>query len=303
MLPPLNALRAFEATARHMSFKKAAAELNVTPAALSHQVKALEEHLGVPLFRRLHRRIETTENGRLLYPDMRQAFELLAQGVSRIRPETSGAALNIGVGPAFAAKWLVPKLWRFMEAHPDIEVRIAALLGMSVLGPGGVDISLRFGTEVPPGTYAERLLDETLVPLCSPGLRDSLGLRAAPDIARAPLVHDDSTASVPGWSDWMRVAGTPIDAARGVRFNHADLAIDTAESGAGVVLARKTLAWSAMTTGRLVQPFGPVLEVEPCFRFICPKGTEERLEIATFRQWIRKEADAFASLSAVPPTV
>ena len=263
-------------------------------------MKALEAHLGVALFARLHRRIELTENGRLLYPDLRLAFETLARGVARVRPESAAKVLSIGIGPAFAAKWLAPRIWKFMERHPEIEVRIAAFLGVSVLGPGGVDVSLRFGTDVPPGTFAWRLLDETLVPLCSPALRDGLKLEVAEDIARAPLVHDDSTRSVPGWGDWMRIAGVEDDASRGARFNHADLAIDIAESGAGVILARQTLAASAIRAGRLVRPFGPSLPIEPCFRFLCPKGQEETPKVAAFLAWVREEADAFAREGEAP---
>lgn len=299
MLPSLNALRAFEAAARTSSFAAAAEELNVTPPAISHRIRDLEAFLRVPLFNRLNRRVELTEAGRLLYPDINQGFEMLARGVARITP-SGDTILTVGVGPAFSAKWLAPRVWRFMERHPTIQVRIAAFLGVSTLGPGGVDVSIRFGTEVPPETYAEVLLNETLVPLCAPPVRDELGLSRPEDALRAALIHDDSTKSVPGWSDWLRHAGVEGDAGKGLRFNHADHAIDAAVEGAGVVLGRRTLALKDMRAGRLVQPFAPAMAVEPCFRFICPTGRETMPAVAAFLTWMREEAEAFAQLDEAP---
>ncbi len=300
MLPSLTSLRAFEAAARAMSFAKAADELGVSAAAISHRIKNLEDFFGVGLFKRMNRKVELTENGRLLYPDVHEAFEMLIRGVGRVRPKGIETVLTVGVGPAFSAKWLAPRVWRFMETHPAIQVHIAAFLGVSSLGPGGVDVSIRFGTEVPPETYAEVLLHETLVPLCAPTLREALDLSRPEDVLRASLIHDDSTKSVPDWGEWMRVAGVEGDTTRGLRFNHADHAIDAAIEGAGIVLGRRTLALKDMRAGRLVQPFEPALPIDPCFRFICPKGRETTPAIAAFLGWMREEADAFARLDEAP---
>ena len=301
-LPPLNALRAFEATARHLSFSKAAEELHVTPAALSHQIRGLEDLLGLKLFHRRARAIELTEPARLIYPGIRTGFETIREAVDRLDRGQQDRVLVVSATPGFTAKWLVPRLYRFLARHPDIEPRITASVGYANFTSDGVDVGIRLSSGVHPDLYVEKLSDEWLLPLCSPRLIDGEEpLRTPRDLARFPLIQVDLPGVVPTWADWLRMAGVDgIDSARGMRLNVADHALDAASEGMGVVLAYKLVAARDIQLGRLVSPFGPEMPVPGrAYYFACAKGQEKRAPVKAFRDWVFAEIEeTHASLGA-----
>ena len=203
-LPPLNALRAFEAIARHLSFAKAAEELHVTPAALSHQIRGLEQEVG-PLFHRRTRAIELTETGRLLYPGLHAGFESVRNALAQLDRTREGRVLVVTATPGLVAKWLMPRLWRFLRAHPDIDARVSATMKLVDFNAEGVDLGIRLSKRVDPDLHAEKLFDDTMLPVCSPRLVEQ-GLRRAADLARFPLIHYDFATSMhapPVWADWF----------------------------------------------------------------------------------------------------
>lgn len=294
-LPPLNSLRAFEATARHLGFSKAALELHVTPAALSHQIAGLEERLGVKLFHRRVRGIELTDAGRLIYPGIHAAFETMGaalQALDSIKPDK---ILVISATPGFAVKWLVPRLHRFLEKHPEIDTRISASLQLATFADG-VDVAIRYVLDAfPEGTFCQPLARDVMVPLCSPHLRSGPHPLLVPqDLAKHTLIHLDVPPpfpSPPQWSDWLRLVGVDaVDASRGPRFTNAGHAIDAAVGGAGVALGYKVIASNDLLAGRLIVPFGPELPTPGIgYHFVCAAGTETRPKIRVFRDWIASE--------------
>jgi LysR family glycine cleavage system transcriptional activator len=292
-LPPLNALRAFEAIARHLSFAKAADELHVTPAALSHQIRALEEQLGLPLFHRRTRAIELTDAGRLIYPGLHAGFESVRGAMAQLDRSRDSNVLVISATPGLVAKWLMPRLWRFLHAHPDIDARVSASLKIADFAAEGVDVAIRLSKENHPELYAERLFNDSVLPVCSPRLVEQ-GLRSPADLPRFPLIHYDIPMSMrapPLWADWFVVAGLQGDATRGLKVNVADHALDAAVAGAGVSLSFKLIASDDVHSGRLVTPFGPELPLASGYNFVCPKGHEKRPNVRAFRDWLFAEME------------
>src|SRR6187431_2633467 len=194
-LPPLNPLRSFEAIARHLSFAKAADELHVTPAALSHQIRALEEQLGLPLFHRRTRAIELTDAGRLIYPGLHAGFESVRGAMAQLDRSRDGNVLVISATPGLVAKWLMPRLWRFLHAHPDIDARVSASLKLADFAAEGVDVAIRLSKDIGPDLHVETLFEDSLLPVCAPRLVEQ-GLRSAADLARFPLIHYDVPTSM-----------------------------------------------------------------------------------------------------------
>ena len=294
-LPPLNALRAFETIARHLSFSRAADELHVTPAALSHQIRGLEEQLGVALFHRRTRSIELTDAGRLIYPGLHAGFEIVRDAVARLDRPRQDRFLVISATPGLTAKWLVPRLWRFLTAHPQIDARIAASMGFADFVSDGVDVAIRLSHGTHPDLHVEKLFDDSVLPVCSPRLIEQ-GLRGLADLARFTLIHYDIPLSAPKpplWVEWLKVAGAEgVDATRGLRFNVADHALDAAVAGAGVSLSYKLIASDDVRSGRLVIPFGPEIPiVERAYHFVCPRGHEKRPNVRAFRDWLFAEIE------------
>jgi len=302
LLPPLNALRAFEATARHLSFSKAAEELNVTPAALSHQVRGLEEFLQLKLFHRRARTIELTEPARLIYPGIRAGFASIQDSMAQL-DRGKDRTLVISSTPGLTAKWLVPRLYRFFGRHPDIEARITASVAYANFASDGVDVGIRLSSGQHPELYVEKLSDEWLLPLCSPRLLEGpQPLRAPSDLGRFPLIQVDLPGVVPTWADWLEMAGVEgIDTAHGLRLNVADHALDAASEGMGVVLGYKLVAARDIGLGRLVMPFGPEIRVPGrSYYFCCAKGQEKRPPIKAFHDWVVAEIEeTHATLRAV----
>ena len=303
-LPPLNSLRAFEATARHLSFSKAAQELHVTPAALSHQVRGLEEQLGLKLFHRRARSIELTEAARTIYPGIRTGFEAIREAVERLDRGKQDRVLVVSSTPGLTAKWLVPRLYKFLALHPDIETRITASVAYANFATDDIDVGIRLSSGVHPDLYVEKLSDEWLLPLCSPRLLEGPHpLRAAQDLKHFTLIQVDLPGVVPTWTDWMDMVGLDgIDTTRGLRLNVADHALDAASEGVGVVLAYKMVAARDIALKRLVVPFGPEIPLPGrAYYFVCAKGQEKRAPIKAFRDWMFNEMqETHAALRDMP---
>jgi len=293
-LPPLNALRAFEATARHLSFTRAADELAVTPAALSHQIKGLEDLLGEQLFHRKVRQISLTPAGELLYPGLHAAFTQIRQSVDLLSSRASDRVLVISAPLGFTAKWLAPRLYRFMMAHPEIDTRVSASTALATFGADGVDVAIRNAVSPSAGLWSRHLVGIALVPMASPRLVEELGGLTEPwQLARAPLIHDDMMGRLPGmptWGDWLEEAGVKgVDLSRGLHFSSPDHALEAACEGAGVLLAQRVLAFEDLRNGRLIAPFRLQLPSSRSFRIVCPAGHQNRPKIKALTDWLDVE--------------
>lgn len=308
-LPPLTALRAFEAAARHMSFAKAADELNVTPAALSFQIKSLEEHLGQPVFRRLNRAVELTEIGTLLAPGLRDGFQSIGTAWSKARRFTDQRLLTITAGPAFTALWLAPRMFSFASKHPEIELRFSASLNLVDFDRDDVDVAIRFGQGDDTGLFSHTLIDEWMTPMMSPEL--AKGITTPADLAKLTLIHDDVTSFLRprvDWNAWFRAMGVEPPEMHGPRFNLAEHAIGAALAGVGAIMGRISLTASALRDRRLVMPFRETMRAGASYRLICPEGTETRPHVAAFIEWIEGEIQELGvyhdgrSFIPVPPS-
>ncbi len=297
-LPPLTALRAFEAAARHMSFRDAADELAVTPAALSYQIKSLEEHLGAPLFRRLNRAVELTEAGRALLPGTSEGFDQLRLAWRATRRIVDDTTLTITAGPGFTAKWLAPRMFTFAQANPDIDLRVSASLRIMDLPRDEIDVAIRFGRGQDEGLFSTPLLDEWVSPIMVPEIAERV--QRPEDLLKETLIHDDSLNFLdpwPSWALWLETAGVSATDLHGPSFSQADHAVDMALEGSGVVLGRASLCDRYLMSGRLMAPFRLSLATEAHYRFICQEGAEERPIIARFRAWLEEEIKPTAALS------
>jgi len=288
-LPPLNALRAFEAAARLLSFTRAADELAVTQAAVSHQIKALEEWIGVPLFRRVNRGLLLTDAGQALLSVLRDALDRIAAATERLRAGPRTGQLVVSALPSFAAKWLVPRLPRFQAAHPNIELHLHAAVALVDFTRDPVDLALRFGAGRWAGVEAIRLLDEEVTPVCSPALlAGGHPLREPADLRHYTLLHDDFELD---WQTWLDAAGVSgVDASRGPRFTGSDHLVQAALAGHGIALGRGALVADDLAAGRLVRPFALSLPSEWAYYIVYPAGAGNRPKIAAFRDWILGEA-------------
>jgi LysR family transcriptional regulator, glycine cleavage system transcriptional activator len=290
-LPTLNALKSFEAAARHESFTRAADELCVTQGAVSHQVKALEAELGLRLFHRERQRLVITEAGRSYLEVVRDAFDRLAAGTERLLQRQSAGVLTVSTSPNFAAKWLVHRLGRFAEAHPSVDLRVSASLHHVDFAREDVDVAVRHGDGGWSGLHVTRLCTEALFPVCSPKLmRGRQALREPAALRHHVLLHLDDRRD---WAKWLEAAGLDgADLARGPVFNQASMAIDAATDGQGVALARSALAAWDLLAGRLVRlPFGPALAVPYAYWIVCPRATADLPKVTAFRKWLVGEAE------------
>jgi len=289
-LPPLNALRAFEAAARHLSVKKAAIELNVTPAAVSHQIRMLEDYLGVQLFHRYNRALELTDAARASLPKLREGFDCLVQAVERLRSHVSGGVLTVSAAPSFAARWLMARLHRFIAAHPEVDVRVSARMRrVSVDGKGDVaeratveawlddsDIAILYGRGNYPGLWVKKLLDLTIAPICSPQLLQGEHPLTHPrDLVHHMLLHDDTGDlydNEPFWDVWLRAADVQgVDAV-------------------GVVATMPVLAAEDIAAGRLVTPFELHVPLASAYYLVCQESAASRPAVLLFRDWLLEEA-------------
>lgn len=291
-LPPLTALRAFDAAARHMSFAKAADELAVTPAALSFQIKSLEEHFGAPLFHRLNRAVELTEAGKALAPVTAEGFRLLSRGWRDARRQLDEQTLNVTAGPAFTAKWLAPRLYEFAQSHAEVELRFSASLKIMDFARDAIDVAIRFGEKVDQSVFSFPMAQEWVCPVMTPTLAESFPTPKS--LTNAPLIYDDSISFLKpkcDWEAWFHSVGIDFAPTHGPRFSQADHAIDAALAGVGVVLGRRALVVKDIDEGRLVIPFKTALKTSGRFHFLCPIGTENRPQVKAFREWMLSEID------------
>jgi LysR family glycine cleavage system transcriptional activator len=288
-LPALNALKAFEAAARHESFTRAADELCVTQGAVSHQVKALETELGLKLFNRERQRLVITAAGRAYLVVVRDAFDRIADGTERLLQRQSGGALTVSTSPNFAAKWLVHRLGRFAEAHPEIDLRVSASLHHVDFAREDIDLAIRHGDGTASGLHVTRLCAEELFPVCSPKLLNGRNpLRRPSDLNRVTLLHVDNRLD---WNRWLDFAGVKgVDISRGPVLNQASMAIDAAVDGQGVVLARTALAAWDLIGGRLVRPFAMAMPVSFAYWIVCSKVAAKLPKIVAFSDWLLAQA-------------
>ena len=288
-LPPLNALKAFEAAARHESFTRAAEELCVTQGAVSHQVKALELELGVKLFNRERQRLIITDAGREYLSTLRDAFDRIALGTERLLQRQSSGVLTVSTSPDFAAKWLVNRLGRFAEDHPSIDLRVSATLQHVDFAREDVDLAVRHGDGSWPGLEVTRLSVEYLFAVCSPKLLTGRNRLVKPaDVLKFPLIHVDDRKD---WARWLEAAGVDqAELSHGPVLNRASMVIDAAIDGQGIALARTTLAATDLISGRLVRPFAEELRLSKTYWIVCPKATAKLPKITMFRDWLLGEA-------------
>jgi LysR family glycine cleavage system transcriptional activator len=312
-LPPLNALRAFEAAARHLSFKDAGEELSVTPTAISHQIRGLEEYLGFYLFRRLTRALELTREGRAMLPKVREGLECFAAAIENTRQHDAGGRLLVTSPPAFANRWLIRHLPAFTAAHPEIQLHMAASLDTidardvsGVSGLEGIDVRddeaevfIRFGHGQYDGCRVDRLFAPAYAVVCSPRLL--LGMRPLNepgDLRRHNLLHDESIMELldrPTWAEWLQVAGVSgINPDTGTHFSDPGLVLSAAIDGVGVAIASKPLIEAEVTAGRLVVPFDIVIRRTQAYYLVAPEAIADRPIVNAFRRWLRSEAATVA---------
>ena len=287
-LPPLTTLRSFEAAARLASFSKAAEELNVTHGAVSRAVRQLEDHLGQKLFLRRTRQVVLTPAGALYSARVREVLEKLAAATLALARDEAKGVLTVSTLDSFAAKWLVPRLFRFRRAHPDIDVRLTTSERQVDFELEGVDIAIRFGAGNYPGMSTDFLLEEDVFPVCRPHFLDGPHpLKQPSDLRHHTLIHDDYQVS---WAMWLQKAKvTGVDANRGPVFLSSDFAIQAAIQGEGIALARSALVEDDLLAGRLVQPFDISLPGVWSYYVVCPHKHLERKRVAAFRQWLLEE--------------
>ena len=293
-LPPLNALRAFEAAARHMNFSRAADELSVTPGAVSQQIQNLEDYIGAALFRRTPRGLLLTDAAQTALPALREAFDRLAEAASLLTAAVDGKRVTISVAPSFAAKWLVPRLGHFEAIHPEVDVWLAAGMELVDFASGEVDVAIRYGSGRYPGLEVTRLMSETVTPVCSPNLLAEKPLASPGDLGHHTLLHDgspDADDSCPDWAMWLAARGIRgVDGARGPRFNQSSLVIEAALNGRGVALAKRALAQADLDAGRLVIPFDMPTEVDFAYFVVHPKAKGRLPQVKALSAWLKAEA-------------
>lgn len=288
-LPPLNSLRTFESAARHLSFTKASEELFVTQAAVSHQVKHLEEFLGIALFYRKNRKLVLTEEGADYWPQIKDIFEHLKNATESIQSSGVSGSLNVSSPPTFAIEWLIPRLDDFKKLFPEIDVRISANNDDKEVDFFGedIDLAIYFSKGMyRKGIYKERLLDEYLVPLCSPKLLDSdIPLDSPEDLKKHTLIHENSTED---WKRWLDKAGVgSMDLSHGTLFSHNVMVLQAAIHGQGIALGYSLLAHNLIEDGRLVVAFDVTLSSINSYDFACPEGHQEKHKIKAFKDWLK----------------
>lgn len=284
-LPPLNALRAFEASARHLSFTRAADELFVTQAAVSHQIKSLEEYLGIKLFMRKNRALLLTEEGQAYFSDIKDIFTSILDATEKLLARGAKGAITLSLPPSFAIHWLVPKLNAFNVLHPDIDVRIKAVDQPDGLLTEDVDVAIYYGRGQWPKIQADKLHTEYLIPVCSPLVfNGSKPLDSPEDLSQHTLLHDSSRRD---WKRWFKQLDIKSDNLNhGPIFSHSSMILQAAIHGQGVALAHNILAKQDIDAGRLISPFSEVLVNKSAYYVVCRENQADVGKIAAFRQWI-----------------
>lgn len=289
-LPPLNALRVFDSAARHLSFTKAAEELFVIQAAVSHQIKTLEEFLGLKLFRRRNRSLLLTEEGQSYYLDIKEIFSSINEATRKLLARSAKGALTVSLSPSFAIQWLVPRLSGFNQAYPGIDVRIQAVDREEDKLADDVDVAIFYGRGNWTGLRTDRLYAEYLIPVCAPSLlTGEKPLKTPSDLIYHTLLHDTSRRD---WQAYVRQLEiqNQINVQQGPIFSHSSMVIQAAVHGQGVALVNNVMARSEIESGRLVRPFQDVLVSKNAFYLVCQDSQAELGKIAAFRQWILSQA-------------
>lgn len=286
-LPSLNGLRAFEAAARHMSFTLAAAELNVTQTAISHQIRRLEEELGIRLFVRQNRALSLTPEAKEYLPGIRAAFNDLRLATDRLLRKDDGNVLTVSTLASLAAKWLLPRISDFQEKHPGIDVRITTSTALVDFKSGGVDAAIRYGRGQWPGLRADWLMADRMFPVCSPELLKRKPLRKPEDLANHVLLHS-SSGNDDDWRLWLTAAGLPANLSRqpGVTFDLMFMTVQAAIDGLGVAMGRTSYVQDDIKKGRLVVPFEIELPVDAGFYLVSPEARADTPKLSTFRKWL-----------------
>jgi LysR family transcriptional regulator, glycine cleavage system transcriptional activator len=294
----LNAMRAFEASARHQSFSAAAEELNVTPAAVGQLVRGLEEWLGTSLFVRATQgraRLVPTEIAERALPDIRAGFDRLTLGLERLKEGSTNGVLTVTVSPAFAAKWLLPRIEQFQATCPDTDVRLDTNLKLLDFVAQGIDIGVRYGAGTWPGLAADKLMEEEIYPVCSPQWAKRAKWREPRALTRETLIHDlsvDSQAGFASWSAWFANAGVPKAAVhRGLKINNSAAVLQAAIDGQGIALARSVMARDDLSAGRLIRLFPEISFTSPLAYYVVYRPERASLpRLAAFRDWLMREA-------------
>ncbi|MEZ2221569.1 transcriptional regulator GcvA [Rhizobium sp. RCC_161_2] len=295
-LPPLNPLRAFEVAARLNSFTLAADELNVSQVAVSRQVKALENYLGVVLVNRLHRGIELTREGKDLYRDITGAFHQLGEAAKRVSRRGRRDILAIQAYTTFAQRWLIPRLVHFHTANPRIEVRLSSSAVAANFETQNLDAAIRSGDGNWPGLHAEKLVEVDLVPVCSPALLEEFPLKVANDLSKVRLLH--SMARPNDWATWLEKAGAKVDASQGVRFENSALAYEAASAEVGVAIAVRVFVERNLRSGVLVAPFAQTCHTGDAYYLTWPRNTRPSQPLMKFLSWVREQMDKDATSQA-----
>jgi LysR family glycine cleavage system transcriptional activator len=293
-LPPMSTLKSFEAAARHLSFSRAAAELHLTHGAVSRAVRTLEDFLQVELFTRNIRSVVLTPSGKTYFDIVQGLLDRLSTATVMLMDQRASTSLNVSTIDSFAAKWLVPRLFRFSAKHPDTDVRLSTSSSLANFHSDGIDIAIRYGRGNYPGLISELLLKEELMPVCSPALLNGpKPLRELSDLRHHTLIHDDFPID---WVSWLRFAGVhDVDARRGLRFESSAHAVQAAVQGAGVALGRSALVADDLKAGRLVCPFNVAHPAEAAYHIVCPPEALKRQKVKAFRDWLMEEVAGVAA--------
>lgn len=288
-LPQLTSLRAFEAAGRHLSFTQAASELAVTQAAISHQVKSLEEYLGVALFVRLPRKLELTEPGNVLLPVVQHALDSISQAIAELRETEEKSVLCIAVAPSFAAKWLTPRLDGFLRTSSESELSLKHTNSPVDFDRQEVDVAITYGHGDWPGVISEPLLQLDFFPVCSPSfLRGDKAIGSISDLGMHTLLHDSDYET---WRDWLALAGaSDVDPKRGNIVDDTNVLIRAAIDGIGIAMCSEIFVEDHLATGRLVKPFDITLTSDSAYYAVCPKSHLNRANVSDFWNWLLGQA-------------
>ncbi|KAF3997124.1 transcriptional regulator GcvA [Glaciimonas immobilis] len=297
-LPPLSALRAFEAAARHDSFSRAAEEIHLTPGAISHQVRALEEELGLAMFTRHGKRITITDQGRRFAATIRSALTDIANAAEALKADARQKRLTISALPSFAARWLAPRLWKFIDLHPDTEVVLQSSSQLQDLRREQVDVGIRFGVGHYPGMMVEKLMDDYYYPVVSPHYRQGHLPESPQALAQCTLLRMDTDES---WQPWFDAAGISIpEPKRGLQIEDASLLLRSASDGLGIALTRHAIALQEIASGELIRLFDIVIRCPNAYYFACPPEAMNKPQVQAFRCWLMEEIRQFKAQSSWP---
>jgi LysR family glycine cleavage system transcriptional activator len=303
-LPPLTSLRAFVATARHLSFIRAADELHVTSAAVGQQIRLLEEYLGRPLFHRSRGQLQLTPAGLSLAPGLNDAFDAVLSAMAQFAASDHDLPVRVSVAPSFASKWLIPRLDALRRAAPGLQVLVDASTQLTDLDKGEADCVIRYGSGAYPGLVVDHLFSEAVLPVCSREFADLHSLWDEPQaIEGVPLLHEEGAEHdqcCPDWNAWLRTEGLPYRLSQGgFRLNQSSLVLDAALAGQGLGLGKIRLAETEIRSGRLVSPFGNPQPVSFSYFFATTAHKARLMRVDLFRNWLQAEARALQAIEAI----